>query len=210
MGLLSFGLWRLRGSPDDSLLDLFLPLGAAIIGIASGAMLSREMQSLDPAMSTEESWVIELWAVFLGAVCGGALIVWRLRKRMARCQICRTLLAHRTRRGRSHHVCPRCTYAVCAGCWNADSYRCLACERSRTPLLSIEEEEWWVDRLGERQSVGRCIRCLHSTEERDLRKCGNCPRAMCIDCWDMENGRCIGCGWVIPGLPESLALCHGR
>ncbi|MCI0663933.1 MAG: hypothetical protein L0220_22990 [Acidobacteria bacterium] len=206
MGLLPFGLWKLRGSQDDSLVDLFLPLCAAVFGIACGGLLSREMQST----STEVSWVIEFWAVLLGLVCGGTLIAWRVRKRADRCQICRTLLTRRTLRGRSHHVCPRCAFAVCTGCWNADSYRCLACERSRTPLLSMEEEDWWVDRLGERQSVGRCIRCRHSTEERDLRKCGNCPRAMCIDCWDMENGRCIGCDWVIPGLPESLALCHER
>jgi hypothetical protein len=210
MGLLSFGIWELRGLADDSFLDLFLPLCAAVIGIATGSLLSVEMYSSNPSMNIAESWLIELWAVLLGTVCGVAFIAWRLRKRIGRCQICRTHLARRTIWGRSHHVCPRCAYAVCIGCWNADSYRCFACERSRTPLLAIEEEEWWTDRLGGRQSVGRCIRCRHSTEERDLRKCGNCPRTMCIDCWDMENGRCIGCDWIIPGLPESLALCHER
>jgi len=207
MGVLSFGLWKLRGSPDESLLDLIFPFCAGVFGIAGGGLLSREMQS---STSSAVSWEVELSAVLLGLLSGVALIAWRVRKRVARCQICRVVLTRRPLRGRSHHICPRCDFSVCTGCWNADSYRCLACERLRTPLLSIEEEDWWIDRLGERQSVGRCIRCRHSTEERDLRKCGNCPRIMCIDCWDMENGRCIGCNWVIPGLPESLALCHEK
>jgi hypothetical protein len=210
MAFLSFGLWRLRGSTNDSFLDLFLPLCAAVIGITCGNLLSMEMQSPNSSTGIAEPWVIELWAVLLGVFCGVAIIAWRLRKHLARCQICRTHLLRRKLRGSSHHICPRCAYAVCTRCWNADSYRCLACERSRTPLLSIEEEEWWIDRLGERQSVGRCIRCRHSAEERDLRKCGNCPRTRCVDCWDMENGRCIGCDWLIPGLPESLAFCHER
>src|SRR5262245_32858145 len=135
MGLLPFGLWKLHGSHDDSLVDLFLPLCAAALGIAGGGLLSREMQ---PAPPTSTDRVIEVWAVLLGLVCGGALIVWRVRKRATRCQICRTLLTRRTLRGRAHHNCPRCAFAVCTGCWNADSYRCLACERSRTPLLSME------------------------------------------------------------------------
>jgi hypothetical protein len=209
MGLLSFGIWKLRESPNDSLIDLLLPLWAAMTGIALGGLLSVEVQALNPSTGTEGFWIV-VWAVLLGGVCGGALIVWQIRKRSARCQICRSLLARSPLRARTDHVCPRCDYAVCSGCWNADSFRCRACERSRTPLLSIEDERWWIDRLGERQIVGRCLRCRQGTEERDLRKCGNCPRVMCIDCWDMENGRCIGCDWVIPGLPESLALCHER
>jgi hypothetical protein len=72
----------------------------------------------------------------------------------------------------------------------------------------MEEEEWWGERLGNRQPAGRCIRCRREAKERDLRKCGNCPRAMCVHCWDMENGRCVGCDWVIPHLPKSLEIYH--
>jgi hypothetical protein len=209
MGLLAYGLWGLRGTTSYSSLDLYLPLIAAGIGIASGGMLSRYKQFhddpplVDPADSgLTESGMIEVWAVALGVAVGGAVIARRLRNRAARCHICRRML------GSSRQFCPRCGNSACLNCWNADSFRCASCERSRTPLLSIEEQEWWDKRLGNRQPAGRCIRCRREAKERDLRKCGNCPRAMCIHCWDMENGRCIGCDWVIPDLPQPLKIYH--
>jgi len=209
MGLLAYGLWGLRGTPGYSPLDLYLPLLAAGIGIASGGLLSRYIRLSGDSPTAGltnsgqvDSGMIEVWAVVLGAAVGGAVIVWRLRNRSARCHICRRML------GSSRESCPRCGNSVCLNCWNADSYRCASCERSRTPLLSIEEEEWWDERLGKRQSAGRCVRCRREAKERDLRKCGNCPRAMCIQCWDMENGRCIGCNWVIPDLPQALEIYH--
>jgi hypothetical protein len=209
MGLLAYGLWGLRGTTSYSSLDLYLPLIAAGIGIASGGMLSRYKQFhddpplVDPADSgLTESGMIEVWAVALGVAVGGAVIARRLRNRAARCHICRRML------GSSRQSCPRCGNSACLNCWNADSFRCASCERSRTPLLSIEEQEWWDKRLGNRQPAGRCIRCRREAKERDLRKCGNCPRAMCIHCWDMENGRCIGCDWVIHDLPQPLEIYH--
>jgi hypothetical protein len=209
MGLLAYGLWGLRGTPSQAPLDIYLPLLAAGIGIASGGMLSRNIRlSNDPGSVSPtdsgpyESGMIEVWAVGLGVAVGGAVIAWRLRNRAARCHICRRML------GSSQQACPRCGNSVCLECWNADSFRCASCERSRTPLLSIEEEEWWDERLGKRQPAGRCIRCRREAGERDLRKCGNCPRATCVHCWDMENGRCIGCNWVIPHLPRSLEIYH--
>ena len=205
MGLLAYGLWGLRGTPSYSPLDLYLPLLAAGIGIASGGILSGNIRlsnvpAADPGLV--ESEMVEVWAVALGVAVGGAVIAWRLRNRAARCHICRRAL------GSSQQACPRCGNSVCLKCWNADSFRCVSCERSRTPLLSIEEEEWWDERLGKRQPAGRCIRCRREAIERDLRKCGNCPRAMCVHCWDMENGRCIGCNWLIPHLPRSLEIYH--
>ncbi len=207
MGLLAYGLWGLRGIPSYSSLDLYLPLLAAGIGIASGAILSGNMRlssdssqagAADPGYV--DSGMIEVWAVIIGLAVGGVVIALRLRDRAARCHICRrTLSAER-------QSCPRCLHSVCLDCWNADSFRCAGCERSRTPLLSIEEEEWWDERLGARQPVGRCVRCRRGASERDLRKCGNCPRAMCVHCWDMENGRCIGCDWMIPHLPQALEI----
>jgi hypothetical protein len=214
MGLLSYGLWEMRRAPDDSPLDLYLPLLAAVIGITSGGMLSREMRSpeVPTTISPADDRLIEVWAILLGLVFAGAVVVWRLRNRAARCHICRRPLARNLLApkilGATFQDCPRCGCSVCLNCWNADSFRCVVCDRTRTPLLSIEEDEWWSERLGPRQSVGRCVRCQRDAKERDLRKCGNCPRAMCVHCWDMENGRCIGCDWVIQGLPQSLTNYH--
>ena len=149
MGLLAYGLWGLRGTTSYSSLDLYLPLIAAGIGIASGGILSRYKQfpgdppPVDPADSgLTESGMIEVWAVALGVAVGGAVIARRLRNRAARCHICRRML------GSSRQSCPRCGNSACLNCWNADSFRCASCERSRTPLLSIEEQEWWDKRLG--------------------------------------------------------------
>jgi hypothetical protein len=214
MGLLSYGLWEMRRTPDDSSLDLYLPLCAAVIGITGGVLLSREMQSpnVSPTISPADSGFIDVWAIPLGLVFAGGVVVWRLRNRAARCHVCRRPLARNLLApkllGITFQDCPRCANSVCLNCWNADSFRCVVCERTRTPLLSIEEDEWWSERLGARQSVGRCVRCQRNAKERDLRKCGNCPRTMCVHCWDMENGRCIGCDWVIRGLPQSLMSCH--
>jgi hypothetical protein len=209
MGLLAYGLWGLRGTPGYSSLDLYLPLLAAGTGTASGAVLSRSIRlssdsaPVSPAdLGQTDSGMIEFWAVVLGVVIGGAVIAWRLRSRAARCHICRRIL------GGERQSCPRCGNSVCLNCWNVDSFRCVSCERSGTPLLSIEEGVWWDERLGNRQAAGRCIRCRREAKERDLRKCGNCPRAMCVHCWDMENGRCVGCDWVIPHLPQSLKIYH--
>ena len=214
MGLLSYALWEMRRAADKSPADLYLPLLATVIGIASGGMLSREMRSPNgfSTISPADSGYIEFWSILLGLVLAGGVIAWRLRKRAERCQVCRkplagSLLAPKLL-GTTFQDCPRCGNSVCLNCWIADSFRCVVCERARTPLLSIEEDEWWSERLGNRQSVGRCVRCQRQANERDLRKCGNCPRAMCVHCWDMENGRCVGCDWVIPHLPRSLASYH--
>jgi len=202
MGLFAYGLWALRGTPNPSSLDLYLPLSAAGIGIAAGGILSRNSRLSSQPVSPGDTGMIEVWAVALGMVVGSVVIAWRLRNSAARCHICRRVL------GSSQESCPRCGNSVCPNCWNSDAFRCVGCDRSRTPLLSLEEAEWWDERLGDRQSIGRCVRCRREAKERDLRKCGNCPRAMCINCWDMENGRCIGCDWVIPDLPQALEIYH--
>src|SRR5262245_35826477 len=147
MGLLAYGLWGLRGTTVYSSLDLYLPLVAAGIGIASGGMLSRyknfsgDPPPVGPAdLGLTESGMIEVWAVALGAAVRGAVVARGLRNRAARCHICRRIL------GSSQQSCPRCGNSACLNCWNADSFRCASCERSRTPLLSIEEQEWWDER----------------------------------------------------------------
>ncbi len=205
MGLLAYGLWGLRGTTGYSSLDLYLPVCAAGIGIATGGILSRYMRLSGNSVpiSAGDSGMIETWSVVLGVAVGGAVILWRLRSRASRCQLCRRIL-----RSSSQQDCPRCGNSVCLNCWNDDSFRCAGCVSTRMPLLSIEEDDWWEQRLGSRQSVGRCVRCRREADERDLRKCGNCPRAMCTHCWDMENGRCIGCAWVIPHLPQPLEIYH--
>src|SRR5262249_25282585 len=115
---------------------------------------------------------------------------------------------HRCQRplGRDRALCPRGgEHWVCAQCWLAERFRCKDCEEFRTPLLALNDEEWWTERLRNRLRAGSCYVCRRDASERDLRKCGHCTGAMCLRCWDLENGRCAKCSWVMPGLPEALA-----
>src|SRR4029450_13535206 len=75
--------------------------------------------------------------------------------------------------------------------------------RYQVPLFP-SQADWWFVRLGPRLAGGRCLRCKRDAGECDLRPCGQCPWAMCTQCWDLENGRCMRCHWRIPDLPESL------
>src|SRR5262245_24985144 len=103
LGLLAYGLWGLRGAPGYSSLDLYLPLLAAGIGIASGGILSRHIRlsgdspQAGPQAGMDnsglvDSGMIEVWAVILGVAVGGAVIAWRLRNRATRCDICRGMV----------------------------------------------------------------------------------------------------------------------
>src|SRR5262249_45856789 len=192
-----YALWKLLETSSYPELDLYLPGAAAIAGIGFGGLARCLIQS--PAL-----WVVDGSAVLLGALGSGITVRRALRQRAQPCRICR----RHPRQGLN--LCPRCDHPVCdrLSCWHAETYRCADCERLRRPLLSLEDDEWWDKRLGARVKDGKCSRCEKSARERDLRGCGRCTRATCARCWDMENGRCVCCGWVMPELPEALRALY--
>ena len=191
--LLPLGIRFLQTASAGQKLDLYWPSFCTVVGIFLGNLLGEQIK---PSTSFVASGV----AVLLGAVGSGIAIAYLHRKHSSACQICHRPLA------REQRSCPRCHHVVCAqtNCWNAEYGRCADCHWLRRPLLALEEEAWWLRRLGAQVTVGKCIRCEKSAQATDLRKCGQCPRSMCVQCWDQENGRCLRCRWVLPDLPEDL------
>ena len=101
--------------------------------------------------------------------------------------------------------CPRCHQTICARpeCWIGRHFRCEACDL-REVVLFPDDERWWRARVGPRVSKGACSVCFTEAHERDLRACGQCPWPMCKRCWDLQNGRCVKCDWLMPDLPHEL------
>lgn len=191
--LLPLGIRFLQTTSAPVKMDIYLPGFCTVLGIFLGNLLGEQI-------APPSSFMTSAVAVLLGAVGSGIAITYLHRKHSSACHLCHRLLA------RERHSCARCHHIVCeqTNCWNAEYGRCADCHWLRRPLLTLEEEAWWAHRLGARVTVGRCIRCEKSAQESDLRKCGQCPRSMCVQCWDMENGGCVRCRWVLPDLPEDL------
>ena len=191
--LIPYGLWMFIESQADSNLDLYLPGVAGITGISIGGLVRWIFQP-------SGAFGASLLAVALGALGCGAITILRLRQRAPQCQHCHRYLND------CYQLCPRCEQAVCSlpDCWNSEYYRCSDCDWLSRPLLPLDDNEWWVHRIGQRIENGTCLRCRQDADVCDLRKCGGCPWAMCVHCWDLENGRCVRCNWLIPRLPESL------
>jgi hypothetical protein len=187
-----YGLWKFLESQAHSGVDLYLPGIATVMGIIFGGIPRWISGSPQPK-------VIDLLAVLLAAISSGIIIAIRLRGRRLRCKLCRHPLNY------THYRCPRCDRFVCgrSSCWVSEYHRCSDCEKYQVPLFP-SHEGWWFKRLGPRLGSGRCLRCERDASECDLRRCGQCPWQICNRCWDLENGRCIRCFWVMPDLPESL------
>lgn len=193
--LLIYALWRLRDVDTHSWLEDCLPGVAAVTGILLGG-LARPAQA-----GAAFTW--DAVAALLAALMS-ALIIWRRHRRSSpACRICQKPLVNY-----QYWRCPACAEAVCdrRSCWRADALRCADCHRLGRPLLTLEDEAWWQERLGARALRAQCQRCHQSSREVDVRNCGHCPSAMCLRCWDVENGLCRapGCDWRIADLPELL------
>jgi hypothetical protein len=187
-----YGLWKFLESEAQTHTDLFLAGVATVIGIMLGGTL-RWLSGLSQPI------LVDLLAVMLAAANSGVIIAIGLRQRGRRCELCRQPLTQTSDR------CARCNRMICGrpDCWIANYRRCADCERHKVPIFP-SCEGWWMKRLGPRADNGRCLKCERDARECNLRRCGRCPWLMCTQCWDMENGCCLRCGWTMPDLPESL------
>lgn len=194
-GLLAFGLWQLRETPQPKGWESALLLVATGLGIWLGQAALH--------IPVEKT----VWGILTGIGVTGVLVFFRHLRQSPQCRICAQAL------GRTEHTCPRCGHTVCGRvtCWQSSDCRCADCELLGRPLLLLEDEAWWRTRLRERLTTGRCSRCGKAASPAvDLRKCRQCPRTMCTQCWDWENGVCVKCRWVIPDLPAALQQCQAE
>jgi hypothetical protein len=193
LGLLPYyGLWTCLESEAQPDLDVYLPGVATVIGVILGGSV-RWLSGLSQLL------LIDLLAVMLAVLGSGIISARCLRERRTHCERCRHPLTLPS------YQCPRCGRTICSrlGCW-VDAYaRCADCEQYQVPLFP-PHDDWWSLRLGPRLTDGRCLRCEQDAHACDLRQCGQCPWAMCTQCWDLENGRCTRCHWLLPDLPKSL------
>lgn len=199
LSFLPFGVWLLLETEGGARLDLKLPAAAGVAGVFAGGAL-RWASGLAEGMM-----LADLLATLLCAACGVAVIAWGARRKRTGCALlCGRVLSERSRQ------CPRCERFICgrSSCWRAELYRCADCEWLRRPLFpSDEEEDFWQESLGRKVSHGTCQQCSYHANNCTLYDCRGCQWPMCTQCWDSENGRCVRCGWTLPGLPENL-LAH--
>lgn len=203
--LVSYGLWKLRGVEAPSEMDRYAPAYIAAAGIVIGALgrwaIEIELKTKDFGDPTADltNRLTDLLALLLSLLTSVIIVLATRRRAGDRCHRCQRALGGRP------HRCPRGgEHWVCNQCWLAEKMRCKDCDELRTPLLTLEDDGWWAGRLGDKQRTGNCFNCRRSAAERDLWRCGRCPGAMCNRCWDLENGRCAKCAWIIPDLPQPL------
>lgn len=197
LGFLPYGFrLLLEGQGKQSPLNLILPALAVIVGLLSGLLINSVLGS---SISLE----VDLVGVLLVAIINGVIVAIILYNRSRRCRRCERHLE------RGYYVCPRCSELICSrsSCWYAKDCQCSDCHRLRRPLLALNDENWWQQRVGPRIMVGRCWRCGLDAGNCDLRSCGECPWPMCTQCWDFNNGLCPRCRWMIDNLPRSLEQC---
>lgn len=191
--VLPHALWMLFEQERSTNLDTYLPAILGSVGVLLGGLVRWSAQSSDLIF-------YDLLAVTIGLIGSGIVITFRLRRQEDLCRLCGRPFQ------RGYQQCPRCEEFVCGRtrCWSHDYHRCADCERIKRPLLLLEDQDWWAQRLGPQLRNGSCLKCQGDAKHHDLRKCGQCPWAMCTQCWDFENGRCFRCLWIMPLLPEQL------
>jgi len=197
-GILSFLPYclRLLLEGEGKQTNLILPALVVIAGLLFGAAINFMLGS-------SVSLTVDLVGVVLVAIINGVFLIIDLRNRSLKCSRCERSLE------RGYYVCPRCNEYICSrsNCWKARDCQCSDCYRLRRPLLALNDDNWWQQRVGPRIMVGRCWRCGLDASNCDLRSCGDCPWPMCTQCWDFGNGLCPRCRWMIGNLPHSLEQC---
>lgn len=210
LALFSSWLWRLRGTESTKTIELYGPAFITLTGICIGGLgrwviYQKSSNDSNRTLPILDYFSGDFIALLLGLLTSAAVIFINRRRVVDRCHRCQNPL------GKNPALCPRGgKHLVCRQCWLPERFRCKDCEELRTPLLTLETNEWWTERLGEKIRNGQCFFCRRKAGERDLRGCGRCTGVMCLRCWDLENGRCVKCAWIMPGLPEPIELFHAE
>lgn len=106
-------------------------------------------------------------------------------------------------------ACPRCGLSVGEECcWVHERLRCRLCEQNEVPAFPVDKR-WWDRSFGPRIERGHCQVTLEKAEDVDLRACRRCQRTQSVKAWDLNNGQCARCGWMVEELPERLAEYMG-
>lgn len=198
--LLADSAWHWLHTTPNNRMARYGTGALALVGIVIGGVLRSLLIG-----GNANQWQFDGWAALAALLTSSLLVAYRLRHHRNYAQGCNVCGRRFTGFTPS---CPRCHFRICAraSCWDENRLRCTDCDQLQSPLLLLEGTEWWAKRLGERLRNGACYHCRSEAADCDLRQCGQCLKAMCTSCWDLENGGCLRCGWVIPALPEALSV----
>ncbi len=144
------------------------------------------------------------WTLWFGpplSALVAALIAFGQNRSRVRCELCYRRIGAREVAFR----CPRCGLRVCdtPECWVHERLRCRLCEQNQVPVLPADKR-WWDRQFGPRVGQGRCQLTLEDASAADLRACPRCGRLQSTTAWDLNNGQCVRCQWVLDDLPETL------
>ena len=170
---------------DSPWIAVALALAASAVGVLIAALAWRDERSLYLAFAPPAA-LLAAAAVQLVQVGG------------KRCALCERRLS-----GVSL-ACPRCGMVVGEQCcWIHERLRCRLCEQNSVPAFPVDKR-WWDQNFGPRLTRGQCQITLEQAEDVDLRACRRCQRPQSTLAWDLNNGQCARCGWVVEDLPERL------
>jgi hypothetical protein len=187
VGLLSPLLLRLFRVDFRAAGTILLPTGASLVGVAPG-LLNGSGGRIGVVLSP------------ILALATSTIVVLAQRGTRGRCALCNRRLGSDV-----WFRCPRCGLRVCdQECWDFDNIRCRLCQQNKVPMPTFADSHWLNDHFGEPLTKGRCQLCLALSSEADLRACPNCGRPQCRACWDVSNGRCNHCRWLVDDLPAQL------
>lgn len=100
--------------------------------------------------------------------------------------------------------CPRCGLSVGEQCcWVHQRLRCRLCEQNQVPVFPADKR-WWDQNFGPRVQQGQCQVTLETADQVDLRGCPRCARLQSVEAWDLSNGECARCNWVVEDIPDRL------
>jgi hypothetical protein len=199
---IALGLWYMLWKTSPGRFSELIPFFTTLVALLAGLMVAGSKSGLTvEAAAGRESLLTITPAALVGALGFARMF----EQRRSVCAIGGERFA-----GQSL-LCPRCQQVCCQHHWVAARMRCTNCEEQETPWLSMLNDSWWDERIGPTVRQGTCVSCNSTPQapnvfqvRRDMRECRKCGALQCRWCWDLNNGRCPKCSWVMPDLPANL------
>jgi hypothetical protein len=199
----AYGFWVLLWKTSSSRLSELIPFVTALVALVTGLMIAQSKTGLTVEVAARPQQA--LLTLIPAAILGFLGFASAFEQSRGNCAI------GGERFSGPRLVCPRCQQVCCSRHWVAARVRCTNCEDQETPWLSMLGDSWWDERTGPTVRQGMCVSCQSTPQaqnvfqvRRDLRECKKCGNLQCRWCWDLNNGRCPKCSWVMEDLPASL------
>jgi hypothetical protein len=200
---IAYGLWTMLWKSPSGRWSELIPFFTAVAALVAGLIVAKSKGGFTNEVAAQQQALLTLIPAALLGTLGFAKTLEQGRS---------TCAVGREKFSGSGFVCPRCQQVCCDRHWSSARLRCANCEDQETPWLSMLGDSWWDSRIGPTVRQGVCGSCNSTPQaenvfqvRRDMRQCQNCGALQCRWCWDLNNGRCPGCSWVMPDLPANIS-----